>query len=184
MTPDPASPPPARLSRRLASLLYETLLVAAILLAAAISFYIVAPGLIDGALRLLLQIYLTAVLSAYFLWCWCRSGQTLPMKTWKMRLVDGGGRPPSAPRALARLAFAAITIGTGYAGLAVAWKRPYEPLGWALIGIGLLALAWALFDRDRQFLHDRLAGTRIVVFDPKARTALDADRANAAPAQH
>ena len=25
-----------------------------------------------------------------------------------------------------------------------------------------LSVAWALFDRDRQFLHDRLAGTRLV----------------------
>jgi uncharacterized RDD family membrane protein YckC len=25
-----------------------------------------------------------------------------------------------------------------------------------------VSIAWALFDRDRQFLHDRLAGTRLV----------------------
>jgi len=25
------------------------------------------------------------------------------------------------------------------------------------------SIAWALFDRDRQFLHDRLAGTRLVL---------------------
>jgi uncharacterized RDD family membrane protein YckC len=24
------------------------------------------------------------------------------------------------------------------------------------------SIAWALFDRERQFLHDRLAGTRLV----------------------
>ena len=97
--PGPASPASAGLPRRLVSLLYETLLVAAILLASALSFYIVAPGLIEGVMRLTLQIYLASVLGAYFLWCWCRSGQTLPMKTWKMRLVDRTGSPPSAPRA-------------------------------------------------------------------------------------
>lgn len=160
--PGPASPASAGLPRRLVSLLYETLLVAAILLASALSFYIVAPGLIEGVMRLTLQIYLASVLGAYFLWCWCRSGQTLPMKTWKMRLVDRTGSPPSAPRALLRLALAAMTIGAGYAGLATAWKRPDEPIGWILIALGLGSLLWALLDRDRQFLHDRLAGTRIV----------------------
>jgi uncharacterized RDD family membrane protein YckC len=61
------------------------------------------------------------------------------MKTWRMRIVDERGRPLTARRAVARYALAAAGIalaGTGY------W--------------------WAFLDRDRQFLHDRLAGTRIV----------------------
>ncbi len=165
MAPDAAFLASARLTRRLASLLYETILVAAILLAAAVIFYVASPGLIAGVLRHLLQFYLAAVLAAYFLWCWCRGGQTLPMKTWKLRLIDGRDRPPSTTRALVRLFFAALTIGTGVAGIAVAWKRPLEPLGWTLIGVGLSTIGWALFDRDGQFLHDRLAGTRIVESD-------------------
>jgi uncharacterized RDD family membrane protein YckC len=32
-------------------------------------------------------------------------------------------------------------------------------LGTAALGLGF---AWALVDRDRQFLHDRLAGTALV----------------------
>ena len=34
----------------------------------------------------------------------------------------------------------------------------------ALFGLaaGVLGIAWALIDPDRQFLHDRLAGTRLV----------------------
>lgn len=155
-------PDTARLWRRIASLLYESLLVAAMLLATAVSFYIVAPGLINGVQRLLLQVCLAAVLTAYFLCCWCRSGQTLPMKTWKMRLVDRQGQPVSALRALARLALATLTLGASCAGFAVLWKRPHEALGWSLLAPGLISLAWALLDRDRQFLHDRLAGTRIV----------------------
>jgi uncharacterized RDD family membrane protein YckC len=33
-----------------------------------------------------------------------------------------------------------------------------------LLALALLpvSIAWALFDRDRQFLHDRLAGTRLI----------------------
>lgn len=148
--------------RRLASLLYETMLVAALLLATTVGFYIVFPGLISGALRLLLQVSLAAVLTAYFLWCWCQGGQTLPMKAWKIRLVDNRGIPPSPARALTRFLLAVLTLGTACAGLAVLWKRPHEALGWGLLAPGLASLAWALLDRDRQFLHDRLAGTRIV----------------------
>jgi uncharacterized RDD family membrane protein YckC len=148
--------------RRLACLCYEALLVTAMLLATTVAFYIVFPGLIGGALRLLLQLSLAAVLSSYFIWCWSRGGQTLPMKAWKIRLVDGAGIPPSPSRALTRLVLAVLTLGTACAGLAVLWKRPHEALGWSLLAPGLASLAWALLDRDRQFLHDRLAGTRIV----------------------
>jgi uncharacterized RDD family membrane protein YckC len=162
--------------RRLVSLLYESLLVAALLLVAAAGFYIAAPGLIDGIMRLLMQIYLGSVLAAYFLWCWCRSGQTLPMKTWRIRLVDLRGQPPAAPRALVRLGLAALTLGAACTGLAVAWKRPHETLGWALLIPGMCSLFWALLDRDRQFLHDRLAGTRLVMAERPEANAADPPR--------
>ena len=38
-------------------------------------------------------------------------------------------------------------------------------IGYLVLGITIL---WAIFDRDRQFLHDRLAGTRLVVATPQA----------------
>ncbi|MCX7153962.1 MAG: RDD family protein [Betaproteobacteria bacterium] len=162
MTTGVTRPAAAQLWRRLASLCYEALLVAALLLATTVFFYIVFPSLISGALRLLLQLTLAAVLTAYFLWCWCHGGQTLPMKAWKIRLVDGAGIPPSPSRALTRFVLAALTLGSACAGLAVLWKKPHEVLGWSLLAPGLASLVWALLDRDRQFLHDRLAGTHIV----------------------
>lgn len=100
---------------------------------------LLSRGLDPVAARPLLQLFLLAITAAYFVYCWTHGGQTLPMKTWRIRLVmrDGG----------------AISLGTGI--------RRYA---FAVIGIGLcgLGLVWALFDRERQFLHDRLAGTRIV----------------------
>jgi uncharacterized RDD family membrane protein YckC len=36
-------------------------------------------------------------------------------------------------------------------------------LCWPSIILGGVGIVWALFDRDRQFLHDRLAGTRLVM---------------------
>jgi uncharacterized RDD family membrane protein YckC len=101
------------------------------------------------------------------------------MKTWGMRLVDTRGETVSAPRALARLALACLTLGATCAGFAVLWKRPHETPGWILLAPGLLSIAWGLLDRDRQWLHDRLAGTRIVNV-PKT----DAAPNTAGPAGH
>lgn len=135
---DPAQPL-ARLLPRIASLAYETLIVVAVLLCAGLLFYGLERTLGVPHVRLVFQLYLVAVSGIYFVWQWMHGGQTLPMKTWRLRLVTRSGRPLSPPRAAARYALALI--------------------GAALCGATFL---WALIDRDRQFLHDRLAGTRIV----------------------
>lgn len=96
-----------------------------------------ASGL-EGWRHLALQAYLGAVFAGYFLWCWLRGGQTLAMKAWHIRLVAPGLESVPPGKALLRLALAALLVPSG---------------------IGIL---WALFDRERQFLHDRLAGTRLV----------------------
>jgi uncharacterized RDD family membrane protein YckC len=96
-----------------------------------------------GPARLLFQAYLLLVAGAYFIWFWRRGGQTLAMKTWRLRLVDTRGGALTPRLALARFVLAA--------------------LGTLCLGAGFL---WALVDRDRQFLHDRLAGTRIVSVPP------------------
>jgi uncharacterized RDD family membrane protein YckC len=122
------------LARRLASLFYELLLVAAVAFFAAWIFFFASGGrdATSGLLRPLQQVFIALVLASYFLWCWLRGGQTLAMKAWRLRLVD-----VTPKKALLRLLLAAVAVPTG---------------------IGLL---WALFDPERQFLHDRLAGTRL-----------------------
>ena len=127
------------MARRLASMLYESLLAFAIVFLSGFLFYGAANGRLAGPVRHFFQLYLLAVLGLYFVWCWHRGGQTLPMKTWKLRLVSADGGPVSVSRATLRYLLACLSA--------------------ALAGAGF---AWALFDRDRQFLHDRLAGTRIV----------------------
>jgi uncharacterized RDD family membrane protein YckC len=121
------------LLRRLAALAYEAVLLFAVGFFAAWLFFFASGGrdATAGVLRYALQIFILAVFAAYFLWCWLRSGQTLAMKAWGIRLVDVTPR-----KALVRFALAA-----------------------ALLPVSIL---WALLDRDRQFLHDRLAGTRLV----------------------
>ena len=123
---------------RLLSLAYEGVLLFGILFVAAYLFLALSRDAQSGLPRLVFQVYVLAVCGAYFVFCWARSGQTLPMKTWHIRLVTEQGK---------RLA------------VGLAFRRYLLAVPGVLSGIGVL---WALVDRDRQFLHDRLAGTRII----------------------
>jgi len=125
--------------RRLASALYDLLLVVALVLIATFPFLAFVGDSTQGWRRHLLQLYVLAVTCAYFVWFWTRGGQTLPMKTWRIRLVREDGGAVNTGRSIHR--FLVAILGT--------------------IALGL-TFAWALFDRDRQFLHDRLAGTALV----------------------
>jgi uncharacterized RDD family membrane protein YckC len=131
---------PASLARRLASAVYDLLLNVAIAMVATFPFLLVFGDATQGWKRHLLQAWVVAVIGFYYVWFWTRGGQTLPMKTWRIRLVraDGGG-PVNPGRAAHRYALAV--------------------LGLAAAGAGFL---WALFDPERRFLHDRLAGTALV----------------------
>ena len=135
------SPPlrAASLFRRLASGLYELLILVALVFIATLPFSYLFGDATHGWKRHLLQGWVVLVMAAYFTWFWTRGGQTLPMKTWRFRVVRADGAPLSAGRALHRYALAV--------------------LGFLALGLGFL---WALVDRDRQFLHDRLAGTALV----------------------
>jgi uncharacterized RDD family membrane protein YckC len=123
------------LPRRLASMAYEAVLLFAVAFFAAWIFFFASGGreALSGWPRLALQFFIAVVFAAYFLWCWLRGGQTLAMKAWQIRLVE-----ITPQKALLRLALSFVLVPTG------------------------LAIVWALFDREKQFLHDRLAGTRLV----------------------
>ena len=128
------------IGRRLAALLYEMLLVAAIL---AVAFLF--PHILLGAFTklqaptIVIRIHFFLLLLVYFVWFWLNGGQTLAMKTWKLRLINAeGGRIRPAQAVLRYLA---------------AW------FSFGLFGLGVV---WAFLDPERQFLHDRIAGTRII----------------------
>lgn len=141
----PAPCRPASLARRLASATYDLLLTAALAMVATLPFVLAFGDSTHGWKRHLLQAWVLAVIGSYYVWFWTRGGQTLPMKTWRIRLVraDTGGAV-NAGRAAHRYALAV--------------------LGLAAAGLGF---AWALLDPQRRFLHDRLAGTALV--DVRAR---------------
>lgn len=174
---DPAPAPRAAdtpsLRRRLACWVYEGVLLFGVLFAAqgAASLLDVAlhrlgstgPTLSRGAGQAVL---LFVVLGAYFTWQWTRSGQTLPMRTWQLRVVNAADASLlSWPRAAWRyilcwvwvlppLALAdALSLGAAQtAALVTAWATV-----WALL---------ARFRADTQFWHDVWAGTRLVRAPP------------------
>jgi uncharacterized RDD family membrane protein YckC len=154
------------LARRLASMVYESLLVAALLLTAAGLFFLVAGMRIEGLMRHVFQAYLALVLGAYFVWCWQRSGQTLPMKVWKLRLVRHDGAAMETWRAVARYVVAGLALGTGAVAMIVLWRQPQTLGAWLALVPAALDFLWAVVDRERQFLHDRLVGTKVVSAAP------------------
>ena len=173
MTQPPTAHYPS-LVRRLASLAYEGLLVAAILVAGGLAFsgavaLIGTAGMAAGAApdleRVLLQALLVTLLGAYFIRSWIRGGQTLAMKAWKLRLVrtDGGG--VGAGLALLRFALGALVLGTGAAAAIWLWRHPGSVTGWLATLPAAVDLGWILCDPERQFLHDRLTSTRVVRID-------------------
>lgn len=103
------------------------------------------------------------VFSAAGLYCigfWSGGRRTLPMKTWHLALVRSDGSTVDTRTAVVRYLCAWIGPVTSLGAYAA-----LQPLGlgahaaWPL----LIGYVWPLFDPDRQFLHDRLAGTRIVM---------------------
>lgn len=121
-------------------MLYEILLLLGVL-----SVTFIMPHVLLGVFAhrdagpTIVQIHFFVVLLVYFVWFWLHGGQTLAMKTWKLRIVNADGAALRPLQAVLRYMAAWPSI--------------------LLFGIGIL---WAFFDRERQFLHDRIAGTRVV----------------------
>lgn len=147
----------AGLIRRLLSLLYESLLIAAVICCATLSFLIPFSDIGSGTLHHVFQVYLLAIIAAYFVWFWINDRQTLAMKTWHIKIVDINHKPITPQRALIRFTIALLIASLAIFG--------YMEMGKPGLLLGIIAFAWALVDRDRQFLHDRLAKTRII-FSP------------------
>jgi uncharacterized RDD family membrane protein YckC len=111
-------------------------------------------------LRHALQYWLFLVVGFYFVWFWTHSGQTLAMKTWRIRLVTKQGEPVKIGRAIVRYVLAWLWFAPG---LVVAYLVGAKT--WWLFWIPVANIfLWAMtiyLDPTRQFLHDRLAGTRL-----------------------
>jgi uncharacterized RDD family membrane protein YckC len=124
--------------RLAACLVYDGLVVLALSFALALGFISLFGDASHGLKRCALQLFLWLGNGLYFVWCWRKSGQTLAMQTWQLRLSYGQVDLLNWPQAFIRYALASLGLG--------------------VFGLGFV---WAVFDRDGLFLHDRLLNSRI-----------------------
>ena len=146
----PAAAVPAPLWRRLAALVYDTLILAALMLVTAAAYHALinnglygrteaVPGFNPGLAAVLL-----GVIYCFFSLCWRRSGQTLGMQSWHLRLQGLEGAPPSRWQCLSRLLVAIPALALG--------------------GLGLW---WMLIDKEGRSWQDRLSRTQVLYLPPR-----------------
>lgn len=130
------------LLRRLAAIVYDSLLVTALLFLATIPFVAVREGEpVETGNNLFYQLILIGVVYTFFVGFWSRSGRTLGMQSWGLQLETRTGGVPSVATASLRF-FAAL-------------------LSWATLGLGFL---WQLWDSEALTWHDRISKTRLVYY--------------------
>ncbi len=128
----------ANLLRRLGAMLYDGLLVLAVMFLGTLPFIAIRGGEPVDPGDPLYRIVLLLIAYAFFVGFWVRYGRTLGMQSWGLRIeTPGGARPTLGPASLRF--FTAL-------------------LSWLPLGLGFW---WQLFDRDGLSWHDRLSGTRL-----------------------
>ncbi|MDP5052838.1 MAG: RDD family protein [Congregibacter sp.] len=147
-------PAPA-LPRRLAAIVYDTLLVLPLIMvcvAAGLGLQKLLGSAADSLLPATL-VQIIAILSClgFFATFWLKSGQTLGMQAWRIKLVPMPGNELTFGRVVTRCVSAllsALCLGMGY------W--------------------WCIFDGRRRCWHDYLSGTELVLLPKKPKIAKDA----------
>ena len=162
--PEPIELRAPALLPRMGSWLYEGLLLFGVIFIAGYLFGTLTQtrNAIDN--RLALQAFLFCVLGVYFVWFWSH-GQTLAMKTWRIRVVNTQGEALTQQRALLRYLLVWIWC---VPPLLAAYARSMDVAGTSGVFF-LWVAAWAALSHLhplKQFWHDELAGTRLVDYRP------------------
>lgn len=139
--------PPARLWRRLAAMVYDSLIVMALVMAYGAAVLAIKYQLLNLPLAVgeraqmnpLELLGLVVVIMGFFSFFWHRGGQTVGMKAWRLQIVQANGDFASWRQGLLRSLLAPLSL-----------------LG---AGIGYF---WCLWDKQGQTLHDKLSGTLTV----------------------
>lgn len=160
------APAPPRL-RRFASMMYEGVLLFAVVFLAGYLFDTLTQSRHALMLRAGRQVWLFIAIGAYFLICWRRSGQTLPMKAWHIRVLGIDGRPAQTWRLLLRYVYMWILP---LLGASLVWAGA-QLSGWnamlmLIVAAPFLVFIPTWFTAEQQFLHDLLAGTRLINVQP------------------
>jgi uncharacterized RDD family membrane protein YckC len=133
----------AGFGRRFAALIYDGFLLAALLMTyTGVVLIFTRRAVLPetyGAWVYPYRAGLLAVIAAYYVLNWIRSGQTLGMRAWRLRAVSDAGSRLNTASALLRFL-------CGF-------------LAWPPAALGVL---WLYLDPDHLAIHDRLSRTRVV----------------------
>jgi len=155
--------------RRVTAMVYEFFLLFAVEMLAVLVYILLTGNRQEPIFQHGLKLYLFLVTGLYFTWCWRDSGHTLAMKTWRIKLVQAGhARLPW------RTAIVRYLLAWGWFAptLLVCALFGLHAKGEIAIALAVGVVAWALtalLDKERQFLHDRLAGTRLILLPKRKR---------------
>lgn len=128
------------LKRRLLAVIYDSVLLSAVLFfATAIALPANAGAAFEQG-NALYSMYLLLASYAYFTWQWKKGRQTLGMRAWRIYLTTATGEALTWRRLSLRFALACLSL--------------------AAFGAGFV---WALFDPDRLAFHDRFSDTMLVL---------------------
>lgn len=149
------------LHRRLGCLAYDAMLLIAIAVGISMVFTSLSGRARDQDIFLFRIIYILAF-GLYFSYVWSRSGQTLSMKTWNIKVVNRNSQILSIPQAMIRYIASWL------------WISPLL-LYYYLIGISskfelITVLSGGMFfysmlsflSFDKQYIHDKICRTRLI----------------------
>ena len=124
--------------RRFAAICYDTLLLLAVLFFATALVLPFNSGEAFSSDQLYYPVYLFSVSCLFFTWFWTHGGQTVGMKSWKIRVLTSNRQPITWRQAMARFLWAILS--------------------WLACGLGYL---WIFTDNSKLAWHDRLSNTRL-----------------------
>ena len=143
-------------------MVYETFLLFAVEMLAVAIYLLVTGNRQEPVFQHGLKLFLFLVTAAYFVHFWTDSGHTLAMKTWRIKVVKVGyAKLPLRTAAIRYL----LAWGWFLPALLVCGVFGLTGKGEVAAAIAIGVVAWGLtafLDKDRQFLHDKLAGTRLI----------------------
>lgn len=136
-----AQPANISLPRRLVIIFYDSLLLFAVLFFASIPIVVPFKITYGSPWYFAYVLYIYTVGFIYFGWFWTHGGQTLAMKTWKVKLTSNSGQ--------------------------ISWKHALLRylvafLSWLCLGLGFI---WSIFRKDNATWHDLVSGTRLISLD-------------------
>lgn len=153
---------PCPLWRRLLALVYDLLIVVAIVMVVGLLCQLVTGGtLIGTGAKVVVPVWYQAlqvlVVAAYFISSWRRGGQTVGMRPWRIRVTrDDGGQPT-----LQQTVIRALVAGAPLVLLLLNSVIGLRPTLWTLLVVWIGWFAVALFDPRRRAIHDLAAHTEI-----------------------